>query len=167
MSEFDRFSKPAVNNNEPHALNWDDEISQDAQEFIVLEPGVYPFTVEKFERKLYEGGDKIPECPMAEVYLTIHTNRGDASIRAAIFLHQKMEWQISSFFRCIGMKKKGETLRMDWNSIPGKTGYVEVGIQKYKDKDYNRVKRFIDPDNAPKPATTPQGSASGYTAGKF
>lgn len=165
MNEFERFGKT---DKEPHALDWDSEISQDAVEIPLLVPGIYPFTVDHFERKQYDGGEKIPACPLAEVYLNVHTKQGDVPVRTALFLHQTMEWQLSAFFRCVSLKKKGEALRMNWNKVPGATGWAEFSNREYKDKKYNQVRRFIDPGKAPQAASAPQPVANtGFTAGQF
>lgn len=41
-------------------LDWDSEITDDSKSFVLLKPGVYNFTVTKFERGHHAGSAKIP-----------------------------------------------------------------------------------------------------------
>ena len=61
-------------NNEGFALGWDDEFTNEQQEFVLLPEGEYPFEVTQMERARYEGGAKLPPCSMAK--LTLHLWRG-------------------------------------------------------------------------------------------
>ena len=47
-------------NNEGFALGWDDEFTNEQQEFVLLPEGEYPFEVTGMERARYEGGAKLP-----------------------------------------------------------------------------------------------------------
>ena len=42
-------------NNEGFALGWDDEFTNEQQEFVLLPEGEYPFEVTQMERARYEG----------------------------------------------------------------------------------------------------------------
>mgnify|MGYP003299918704 CR=1 FL=1 len=61
-----------------------------------------------------------------------------------------MEWKISEFFRSIGMKKEGQTVRMAWNEIVGKKGRCHVkqvkGAGQNADRVYNNISKFHDYD---------------------
>ena len=46
-------------NNEGFALGWDDEFTNEQQEFVLLPEGEYPFEVTQMERARYEGGAKL------------------------------------------------------------------------------------------------------------
>ena len=92
-------------------LGWDAEIRKES-EIILLEPGDYDFIVESFERSRYEGSTKMPACNCADLSLRIDTANGPVTIKHKLFLHQKTEWALSAFFRCIGQKKKDEPFRM-------------------------------------------------------
>ena len=54
-----------------HELDWESEIVNDAQEFILLEDGDYNFTVMAVERGRFNGSDKMPACNVAKVKLKI------------------------------------------------------------------------------------------------
>lgn len=96
---------------------------------------------------------------------------------------------LSAFFAAIGQKKKGEPLRMNWNTIIGATGVCKVGTRQYKENNYNEVKSMLYPEDVdytkvlnqqpgqatqasyqqpqqPNFAQQPQGQA-GYQAGQF
>lgn len=129
-------------------LGWDDELTQDAQEFTILAPGEYAFTVNRFERSRFNGSDKMPACNLAVVYLDVvdPATGQTASVRNQFLLHSRTEWTISQFYVAIGLKKKGENTVQRWNEVTGKTGRCIIGVRKYNDKEYNEVKEFIEVD---------------------
>ena len=60
-----------------------------------------------------------------------------------------MEWKLSSFFRCIGQKKHGERVTMDWTKVVGSKGRAHFKPRTYTDRDGNErqandVDRFYD-----------------------
>lgn len=154
-------------NNE--VLDWDDEISEEGSEFIVVPEGDYKFTVTKFERGNYEPSatSKIPACKMAIVTFTIQAPEGDITIKENFQLCKKMEWKLSSLFLSIGLKKHDEPLRMNWQAITGCTGYCHVYVDNYTKKDgssgqSNKIKKLYAYDEQPKDlraATTVQTAA--------
>ena len=143
-------------------MDWDDFIESDGQEFVVLTPGDYVFTVVDFERGRFPGGPKIPACNKATVTLQVKTPEGITRVRTDLLLYRTLEWKISSFFRCIGQKKHGERLAMDWNNIIGQRGRARFSIRTYTDKDgnerqTNEVDRFYDYDEEKMPAQAAPG----------
>ena len=64
-----------------------------------------------------------------------------------LFLHSSTEGMLSSFFGSIGQKRKGEPLKMNWNTIIGTRGVCKVGIRKYNDNEYNEVKAMLYPED--------------------
>ena len=98
---------------------------------------------------------------------------------------------LSAFFAAIGQKKKGEPLRMNWNTIIGATGVCKVGTRQYNGNNYNEVKSMLYPEDVDytkvlnqQPGQTPQPSyqqqqqqnfaqqpqaqgQAGYQAGQF
>ncbi len=130
-------------------LDWDDAIESDGQEFITLKEGDYIFTVTDFERGRFPGGAKIPACNKAALTLQVKTSEGVATIRTDLLLYKTMEWKLSSFFRCIGQKKHGERVTMDWNRVVGSRGRAHFKPRTYTDRDGNErqandVERFYD-----------------------
>lgn len=143
-------------------LDWDSEIEKEAPGFILLPEGDYEFEVTSFERARYAGGDKLPPCNQAKVRLQITTPDGISTINHNLFLHSRCEGMLSAFFNCIGQKKHGEKVQMNWGKVIGSKGRAKVGIKTYNEKQYNEVKRFLEPE-AP---TQPTGNTT-FKPGKF
>lgn len=139
------------NNNIP--LDWDSEISAESS-FTLLPEGEYPFKVVEFQRGYYNGGEKLPACPKAELKIEIDGGEnGKVTVAHNLFISRKTEGLLCEFFTSIGLKKHGEPLKMNWQLVPGATGRCKVGTRKYNGDDYNEIKRFLKPED--KPATTP------------
>lgn len=135
------------NTNIDRELGWDDEIEKDSGEFILLPEGDYEFTVESFERARYQGGAKLPACNMAVLNIRIETPEGSVVIPHRLYLHTKTEGLISAFFSSIGLKKKGQKVKMNWNAVPGAAGRCKVGIHEWTNdagekRQSNDIKRF-------------------------
>lgn len=142
-------------------LDWDDAIESDGQEFVILEEGDYNFTVTDFERGRFPGGTKIPPCNKAALTLQVKTPDGIAICRTDLLLYKTMEWKLSAFFRCIGQKKHGERLVMDWNRVIGSRGRAHFKPRAYTDRDGNErqandLDRFYDWDEKYFPAEESQ-----------
>lgn len=127
-------------------FDWDSEIESDGQEYVTVEPGDYTFTVTDVERKQFQGSDKMPACNMVVVSGEIDVPKGKATFRENMYLIKRNEWKLSSFFRCLGMKKHGEKLRMNFPGAVGKRGMAAFKVREYGDKTYNQVDRFYDYD---------------------
>lgn len=139
-------------------LAWDAEIEKESPEFITLPEGEYEFEIVSFERARYAGGDKLPPCNQAKLKLQVTTKDGIATIMHNLFLHSRTEGMLSAFFNCIGQKKHGEKLKMDWNRVIGSKGRAKVGIRVYKDnngndRQANEVKRFLEPEAPTQPVS--------------
>lgn len=135
-------------------LDWNDSIESDGQEFIVLDEGDYVFRVTNFERGRFAGSEKIPPCNKAIITADVLSDKGKATIRFDLIMYKSMEWRLSAFFRCIGQKKHGEKLTMDWNKVVGSYGLAHVIQRKYtnqygEEKTINDIDKFIDfkPEN--------------------
>ncbi len=139
---------------EEKELQWDDMITKDASDFLLLPEGDYNFMVESFERGRHGGSEKLPPCNKAILTLRIDAPEGTAKITHNLFLHSKTEGMLSAFFTCIGQKKKGEPLKMNWGAVPGSTGRCKVGIHPYKNRDgeerkSNDIKKFYPKEEGP------------------
>ena len=106
-----------MNNN--LAMDWNDAIEDDGQEFILLEEGDYNYVVRDFERGHFPGSAKLPACNKATLTLEVETREGSAFVKTDLILCRTLEFRISSFFRSIGQKKHGERLVMNWNKVVG------------------------------------------------
>lgn len=132
-------------------MDWDDVIENDGQEYIILPEGDYEFEVTAFERGRFPGGAKVPACNKAALTLQVTDPAGIAVIKVDLLLYKSLEWRLSGFFRCIGMKKHGERLVMDWNKVVGKRGFAHFKPRTYTGRDgeerqSNDVDRFYDYD---------------------
>lgn len=132
-------------------FDWDDEILEDGaqQNFVTLEEGDYPFTVEKFERGHYtpSANAKTPACNQANITLKVTTAEGACFIVERFPLASTMEWKISAFFRSIGLKQHGEKLKMSWNDAIGRSGkaHITKTAGTKEGTFFNNVGYFIDP----------------------
>lgn len=135
---------------ENELFDWDSEIESDGKEYVTVDPGDYSFTVTKVERQNYPGnlssGGKIPACNMAVVTGEIDVPKGKATFRERLYLYKGYEWKLSGFFRCLGMKKHGEKLRMDFPGAVGKKGLAKFGVHEYNGNTYNQVEQYYDYD---------------------
>ena len=136
--------------NDTNLMGWDDVLENDGQEFIVLPEGDYTYTVTNFERGHFPGGAKIPACTKATLTLAIDNDQGIATARVDLILYRTVEWKIASFFRCIGQKKYGEKMAMNWNNVIGTRGKAHFKPREYeKDgqtRQVNDVTHFFDYD---------------------
>lgn len=140
-------------NNMGHELNWEDEISQESEDMPLLTPGTYRFTVRGFKRGRFNGSEKMGQCPEAIVQIGIYDTASgrEYTLNESLKLHTKMEWKLSEFFTSIGQKRKGEPLRMNWNTITGSTGMLELNHRTYNGNTYNQIKKFLAPENNTQP----------------
>ena len=129
-------------------LDWDSELENDGQQYVIVPPGDYTFTVTDVERANYNGSDKLPPCKMVTIKGTIDTDLGDATFQENLYLVRKQEWKLSAFFRSIGMKKHGEKLRMEWGKVPGARGKAKFKNDTYKGNVYNKIDQFYDYDES-------------------
>lgn len=135
------------------AMGWDDEITAEAKEYTLLPVGTYQFIIkDNFVRSKTSGNGKLPVCNKADITLTINYEGKEVKVTTSLILHKSLEWKISQFFECIGMKQKGVPFRPDWDGIIGKTGTVKISHREYNDAIYNNVKEFVINDNAPAPS---------------
>ena len=144
-------------NNEGFALGWDDEFTNEQQEFVLLPEGEYPFEVTQMERARYEGGAKLPPCSMAKLTLRIYGGaKGDTTVTHRLYLHTKTQGLLGAFFESIGQCKRGETFRPRWNEVVGSKGLCRLGIREY-------TKQRGDP--LPAAPGTQGGTLAGLDAG--
>lgn len=138
-----------INNIQNMMMDWNDSIENDGQEFVLLPEGDYNFVVTNFERGRFPGGPKIPACNKASITAQITTDQGVSIVKFDLLLYRSVEWRISAFFRCIGQKKSGEKVTMNWNAVIGSKGRAHIKQRKYtnnygEEKTVNDMDRFID-----------------------
>lgn len=132
---------------EVYSLDWEVEIDDGSEfEYVVFEPGDYDFTVKSFERGIAkESGNN-----MAILELEITDGERKAIVKDWIVLTNKTIWKIASFFRSIGMKKKGKNFTTKWKETVGKTGrctLTQEDKESQKGKTYkiNKIDAYLDP----------------------
>lgn len=140
-----------TNNPTSMEMGWNDVLENDGQEFVLLPEGEYNFTVTNFERGRFTGGAKIPACNKATITVQVTTDDGLAVVKFDLFLYRTVEWRLSAFFRCIGQKKSGEKVVMDWNKVIGANGRAYFKQRTYinsngEERTVNDLANFIDYD---------------------
>lgn len=151
-------------NNQPRELDWDSEIFQEEMELPHLPDGDYPFQIVSLEKARHQprDGGKLPPCNKAilTVRVTDRMNGISVDIRHNMYLHSSMEWKLCEFFAAIGMRQKGEALRMDWNRVVGATGLCKVKKQERRDnRAASEIDRFYPAYDLPASAAQPQSYA--------
>ena len=130
--------------------DWDDSINGDSNVSTPLPEGDYVFTVVSFERGRHQGSDKLPPCNKAIIKLRVGEAQDAVTIQTYLYLCKRMEWALAAFFRCIGQKKRGERIRMDWSSVVGSKGRAHLKPRTYTDGSKTRtlteVDKFLDYD---------------------
>lgn len=139
-------------------LDWDSEISYESPNFVTLQEGDYPFTVTELQRKRYEGNrnkaNGLPACPMAELTIEARGKEGVSIFTTRLYLHTRTEGLLTQFFTCIGQRKHGDKLSMDWNSVVGASGWAHLKIREFTTRQgnegtINEVGRWLSPEEAP------------------
>lgn len=137
--------KPA----EDEVFGWDDEVdaTATAPEYVVLEPGLYSFTVQKFERKRFNGSAKMPPCAMAELQLQCTNGKQIGNVFVRLYLCRSQAWKINELFKCCSlMDEEGDELtntHYPWDKVVGARGVVKIKQREYNGKTYNEVEKFL------------------------
>ncbi len=165
-----------------YVFDWEDEINNESVEYPILPEGDYTFFIEKFERGIFDGSEKLPACKKATVYFKIYGADDTVTISENFLLCAALEWKLSALFLSVGLKKHGEPIKMKWNEITGKTGRCHIYVDNYKKKDgsqgqSNKIKKFYAYDddvvtvsqnqNASQNYQQPDNTAKSWQAGKF
>lgn len=124
------------------ALDWNSEIEET---YLDLPDGTYEYKVVELERGHYEPKptSKIKEpCPQVKVFVEVQDPNGSdqkVKLNSLLILHTHTKGLLCNFFRSIGVMKKGESLKMDWNVI-GKTGKLAL---THNEKGYMQIDKFL------------------------
>lgn len=148
------------------AISWDAPINDgEEQHSELLAEGKYRFRVAEFTRAYYNGSDKLPPCPMAEMRIELDGGRSWCKHNIKLYSNPEARYdgqrEAAAFFRSIGARKSGEEYRMDWDHVVGATGMAQVGIREYVNKKgekvkINEIKYWLDPPAGGMAQTTPQ-----------
>ena len=127
------------------AFEWEDEIEKDSS-FVELPEGDYDFVIDHYERARHAGSEKIPPCNKALVFFKVTAPDGrEATIQENYILYSSLEWKLSELFCGVGLKKKGEKLKMNWSALPGLKGRAQISLDadpKDPSKKYNHIKKI-------------------------
>ena len=102
-------------NTTDRALSWDDEFTNEQQEFVLLPEGDYAFEVTGMERARFEGSAKLPPCSMAKLTLKIFGGaKGDTTVTDRLYLHTKTQGlRLSALARPAGDLRDGGVMHAD------------------------------------------------------
>ena len=131
------------------AFDWDDESTTEDSAFELLDPGEHDFVVVNFKRDQYNGGAKIPPCPMAVYTLDFDGVRVDERF----YLDDSVKWRITQFFKAIKLidpdTPSGSAIRWPWDNAIGCKGRAETRIREYEyngeTRKTNDIAKFIVP----------------------
>ena len=143
MSEFDR------------EFSWNDTIQND-RTFEPIPAGEYSFEVKGFERGRFNGSEKMPACPQAIMSIRVDDGKNSTTLKYNLFLHSKTEGMLCSYFAAVGMRKKGQPLRMDFEGSVGRRGRCKVGIRKWTGNNGQMMKATKSKASLCRLTTTPR-----------
>lgn len=157
-----------MNNQNNEFLNWGEGFTAQEDEFVLLDEGVYNFTVTKMEKKVYSSNStKIPNgCPYAELNVQVQSQKGTANIRERLYLLKSMQWKLTQFFASIGQPVvTGQVFNPNWNAVVGASGKAEITQHNYTNQNgdnrtNNQVGRYLKPDD-PTPTVNANIQAQG------
>lgn len=170
------------------ALDWDvceaDPDDGRHGEWTLLPEGFYPFRVERMERERYQGSQKMPQCPMAKLTLSVTGADGrDTTVQQRLYITRNQLWKVSRFMESVGRgRNEAGKVIIDWGGIEGSTGWVKLKVRSYTGRDgqerqTNDVEWFVKPEEqeeewksydaacraaAAQAAPAPQQQAPGY-----
>lgn len=154
----ERFTE--ITDEEERAFDWDDEITSDGQDFVLLPEGDYDFEVVSFERGQHPGSEKLPPCKKAIVHIKVTDGKNSTTIIHNFFLHSRTEGMIGAFLVSIGQKKHDEPTRPRWKEMVGAKGRCKVVIDEFTGRNgdtlqSNKIRKFYKPaENPPAPQQT-------------
>lgn len=169
------------------ALDWDvcEADPDDGQHggWTLLPEGFYPFRVERMERERYQGSQKMPQCPMAKLTLSVTGADGrDTTVQQRLYITRNQLWKVSRFMESVGRGRNGAgKVIIDWGGIEGMGGFVKLKVRSYTGRDgqerqTNDVEWFVKPEEqqeawesydaacraAAQAAPAPQQQTAGY-----
>lgn len=146
------------------SLGWEFTIDSDGMEFVVLPTGDYDFEIVNLERGSFPGSDKMAPGPKVVLTLKVTGAKGTAQVRDDLILNELMMWKLAELFRSVGLKKRGEPMKVNWRALPGAKGRVHLIVRKFTGKDggereINAVDHYLD-SPAVEPAVTQNSPAT-------
>lgn len=131
------------------AMSWDDEFEE--SEFILLPEGDYNFTITQFERGQFNGSDKLPPAPQANIRFLIPFEGQEVNVDYKLILCKSLQWKNHQLFESVGLIKKGSgAQKLPWDQLVGKSGVCEITHRVYNGNTYNQVNKTYPAEDAPK-----------------
>lgn len=121
-------------------MSQDRELSMDApqyldpslDEFQVLNPGEYDFTVVNWTKERYSS-EKIAECTKVEVTLRLSQNGEEfGEVRDKFYMLESRVKNIVSFFKGVGSLSHDGRVLVDWGTVIGKSGRLTLKIREWQ-----------------------------------
>lgn len=139
------------------ALDWDvceaDPDDGHHGGWTLLPEGFYPFRVERMERERYQGSQKMPQCPMAKLTLSVTgTDGSETQVQQRLYITRNQLWKVSRFMESVGRGRNGAgKVIVDWGGIEGSTGWAKLKVRSYTGRDgqerqTNDVEWFVKPE---------------------
>lgn len=139
------------------ALDWDvceaDPDDGHHGGWTLLPEGFYPFRVERMERERYQGSQKMPQCPMAKLTLSVTGADGrDTTVQQRLYITRNRLWKVSRFMESVGRGRNADgKVIIDWGGIEGMGGFVKLKVRSYTGRDgqerqTNDVEWFVKPE---------------------
>lgn len=129
-------------NTTDRALSWDDEFTNEQQEFVLLPEGEYAFEVTGMERARFEGSAKLPPCSMAKLTLKIFGGaKGDTTVTHRLYLHTKTQGLLGAFFESIGQWQAGRDLPPPLERGRGCQRHLQAGYPRVHQAERSSCRR--------------------------
>lgn len=117
-------------------------------DFIILAPGEYDFTIVNMERVTAEDNLSWVKAGTPGAKLTLRVtdpNSGqEVDLLDTFWMTEKSARKLKGLFGSIGQYKKGDTqLKVSWTNIIGEKGRCEIFNKESNGKTYNNIKRYI------------------------
>ena len=122
-------------------------------DFIILAPGEYDFTIVNMERVTAEDNLSWVKAGTPGAKLTLRVtdpNSGqEVDLLDTFWMTEKSARKLKGLFGSIGQYKKGDTqLKVSWTNIIGEKGRCEIFNKESNGKTYNNIKRYIYKEDA-------------------
>ena len=122
-------------------------------DFIILAPGEYDFTIVNMERVTAEDSLSWVKAGTPGAKLTLRVtdpNSGqEVDLLDTFWMTEKSARKLKGLFGSIGQYKKGDTqLKVSWTNIIGEKGRCEIFNKESNGKTYNNIKRYIYKEDA-------------------
>lgn len=96
--------------------------------------GDHNFIITNIESGIFPGSEKMEKCATVTVSMSVRDGVCRVPAKIRLFISRSNTWRLAAFFRCIGLKKRGEAFEMDWSRVVGQRGRACFATREYTDK---------------------------------